>query len=146
MSDPMVNPVKYFDSGFNCAESVLLALSEVLNITNDCIPRVATGFGGGMRTGNICGAVSGAIMGLGLHYGRTTAEEIKKRDRMYAVVEEFVNQFQEKHKTIICRELLGVDIRTEEGRTHYKKGNLHLQCQNYCTTAFQIARTLLSPE
>ena len=142
----MEDAVKYFNSGFNCAESVLLALSEVLNITNDCIPRIATGFGGGMRTGDICGAVSGAVMGLGLHYGRTTAEEKKKRNCTYAVVEEFVDQFRKIHGSIICRELLGVDVHTEEGRINYKKGNLHQKCENYCKTAFQITQTLLSPE
>lgn len=144
----MEDPVKLFDSGFNCAESVLLALSEctALNSASDCIPRVATGFGGGMRTGNICGAVSGAVIGLGLYYGRTTSEETEKRDQTYRNVEEFVKQFQEIHGTIICKELLGIDVSTKEGKTHYKKCNLHQKCQAFCTTAFQIARTLLPPE
>ncbi|MBU7016201.1 MAG: C_GCAxxG_C_C family protein [Theionarchaea archaeon] len=143
----MGDPVKYFDSGFNCAESVLLSLSEVLGNTSDCIPQIATGFGGGMRTGDICGAVSGAVMGLGLHFGRTTSEEKEKRDNTYAVVEEFVRQFRKIHGTIICRELLGVDVTTEEGRAQYEKDDLHHQkCHAYCATAFKIAETLLSPE
>lgn len=138
MSD--ADPLEYF-KGFNCAEAVLLALSDFLGIDDcDCIPRVATGFGGGMKTGAVCGAVSGAIIAFGLQYGRMKAEEVERRDHTYALVKEFVNQFKNKHCTIVCRELLGVDVQTEEGRKKYREANLHLKCEDYVATAFQIAR------
>jgi C_GCAxxG_C_C family probable redox protein len=140
-----MDPLQYFRK-FNCAEAVLLALSDATGIPGecDCIPRVATGFGGGMQTGAVCGAVSGAIIAFGAHYGRMKAEEVEKRDRVYALVKEFTQQFKKNHHTIVCQELLGVNVQTEEGRKKYKENNLHIRCQNYVVTAFQIARTLLS--
>lgn len=135
--------LNYFDSDYNCAESVLLALSDYTGIRCECIPAVAAGFGSGMRTGSVCGAVTGALMGIGLKYGRT---DMKARDRVTQLVKTFMEQFQKEHNTVVCRELLGVDVTTEEGIQYYKKANLHTQCQNYVTTAFQIAKTLLAPE
>ncbi|KYK33824.1 MAG: C_GCAxxG_C_C family protein [Theionarchaea archaeon] len=137
---------EYSESGYNCAESVLLGLSDFLNEPCDCIPRIATGFGGGMKTGSVCGAVSGAVIAIGLHYGRKTAQDTEKRDLCYERVQEFLSAFKREHQTIICRDLLGVDITTEEGRTQYKKGNLHKKCESCVATAFRIARTLLAAE
>lgn len=145
-----MDPLTYFDNGFNCAESVLLALSEDLGVASECececIPKVATGFGGGMKTGSVCGAVSGAVIAFGLKYGRTHANEVEKRARVYQLVQEFMTQFKKKHKTIVCSELLGVNVHTEEGIRKYREEPLHVKCQNYVTTAVQIARTLLVAE
>jgi len=140
-----MDPLAYFKE-FNCAESVLLALSDSLNIPCECIPRIATGFGGGMKTGSVCGAVSGAVMGFGLVHGRMHSQEREKRDHVYDLVSQFITEFEREHKTIVCRELLGVDITTEEGRKRYSSENLHTKCKTYVLTAFQIAQTLLFPE
>ena len=141
-----MDPLEYFNNGFNCAEAVLLALSDCLGLTSDCIPKVATGFGGGMKTGSVCGAVSGALMAFGLKHGRTHAREVEKRNTVYQLVQEFVRQFEKEHTTIVCQTLLGVNVQTEEGRKKYREENLRLKCQDYVTTAFQIARTLLAAE
>jgi C_GCAxxG_C_C family probable redox protein len=60
--------LSYFKAGYNCAESVLLAIAkDALKIDSDLVPRIAPGFGGGIsRCGYVCGAVSGAVMGFGL--------------------------------------------------------------------------------
>ena len=65
-----------WDSGLYCAESVLLAVAESLGIRSDIIPRIATGFCGGVSdSGGMCGAVSGAIMAIGLAAGRSSTEQ-----------------------------------------------------------------------
>lgn len=133
----------YFNSGYNCAESVLLALSDYTCIFCECIPAVAAGFGGGMKMGSVCGAVTGAIMGIGLLHGGT---DTKARKNVNQLVKTFMEQFKKEYYTIVCRDLLGVDVLTEEGIQHYKKANLRRQCENYVTTSFQIAKTLLAPE
>ncbi len=135
--------LNYFNSGYNCAESVLLALSDYTGIHCECIPAIAAGFGGGMKTGNVCGAVTGALMGIGLIHGGT---DTNARNKVNTLVTTFMEQFQKEHNTVVCRELLGVDVMTKEGIQYYKKANLHTQCENYVTTAFQIAKTLLFPE
>ena len=61
-----------FRSGFTCSAAVFSAFSEELGLDTDTARKIACGFGGGIsHTGNICGAVSGAIMAIGLKYGKT---------------------------------------------------------------------------
>ncbi|MGC1122396.1 MAG: C-GCAxxG-C-C family protein [Candidatus Methanofastidiosia archaeon] len=136
----------YFDSGFNCAQSVLLALRESTGNTCSCIPAIAEGFGSGIKTGSVCGAVTGAVMGIGLEYGRKTPKDISSKTHVEPLVKEFLRKFTEEHGTILCCELLGVDVTTEQGVQHYKEKNMHEKCESFITTATQIAQTLLSPE
>ena len=74
------NGVKYFNNGYNCAQSVLFALYDQINpnIKNDFIPKIASGFGGGIgRCGSVCGALTGSIMAVGLKYGSNEANREK---------------------------------------------------------------------
>lgn len=115
--------VKLFDSGFNCAESVLLALSEEFNQKSPIIPRIATGFGAGVgRSGNICGALSGAVMATGLLIGCDKGEEEKeKRNAAYESVLQMVKAFEKEFRSSQCRVLTQCDFQTEEGREKYRK-------------------------
>ena len=85
--------VELFKSGFFCAESVLLAIAESQGIQSDLIPRIATGFCSGIsRTGGICGAVSGAIMGINLLAGRNSpAESIEVS---YALTQKLISRLE----------------------------------------------------
>jgi C_GCAxxG_C_C family probable redox protein len=141
-----VKATDYFNSGFNCAQSVLLVLSQSTGKTCSCIPAIAEGFGSGIKTGSVCGAVTGAVMGIGLAYGRETPKDIPSRAHVETLVREFLRKFTEEHGTILCCELLGVDVTTEQGRQHYKRENMHQKCECFIATATQIAQTLLSPE
>lgn len=113
---------QYFNSGFNCAESVLLAVCSQMGYDpkeyGRCIPRMATGFGGGIaRNGSICGALSGAIMALGLVLGRDEARE--SRDPCYPAADQFYNEFVERFGHSSCRELTGLDMKNEQDRKRY---------------------------
>lgn len=69
---------RLFDNGFNCAESVLLATSheKFAQSIGGIIPRIATGFGGGIaRNGDVCGALTGGVMAIGLALGRVSPED-----------------------------------------------------------------------
>jgi C_GCAxxG_C_C family probable redox protein len=107
-----------FNSGFNCAESVLLVLSRQLRKkmkgVGPAIPRIATGFGGGVgRNGDICGALAGGVMALGLALGRDRKEQ--SRDPCYSAVDRFYSEFVRKFGTCRCSELTGVDLKTPDG-------------------------------
>src|SRR3989304_161104 len=85
-----------FNAGYNCAESVRLGVSKQLNPTRrgieSLIPRIATGFGGGVaRNGDICGALSGGIIVISLALGRDKPDE--SRDPCYPAVNQFYNDF-----------------------------------------------------
>jgi len=85
----------YFDSGYGCAEAVLMAVTESKGMKSELIPRIATGFCGGMaHTNNMCGAVTGAVMALNLIYGRDHAGESKEKN--YQAIQTFLNKFREK--------------------------------------------------
>jgi C_GCAxxG_C_C family probable redox protein len=98
-----------FNSGYNCAESLSLTLAEFLGMKTDIFPRLATGFGGGLaRNQELCGAVAGAVLGLGLKFGRNQASE--SREPLYRQVQLFLDDFRAKFGTLSCRKLTGVDF------------------------------------
>lgn len=109
------------------------------NIENEVIPRIAQGFGGGFGgTGSVCGAVCGAVMALSLLKKRDNTEE--GWNRLAAAVAEFRNRFEKEMGTIICRDLIGVDLTTEEG--HEKLMNSDIP-QKACIPAVNLAHKLV---
>jgi C_GCAxxG_C_C family probable redox protein len=81
---------------------------------NDAIPRIASGFGGGIgNTGAVCGAVVGAVMAIGLKLER--GDTMEDWLRIAAAAQEFRRRFEAEMGTINCRELTGADLTTEEG-------------------------------
>jgi len=86
-----------FKIGFNCAESVLKSLADEMSIECSCIPKIATGFGAGLgRHGEICGAITGAVMALGLKYGRSDTKDPEAKEKAYAIVDGFIKTFKSK--------------------------------------------------
>jgi C_GCAxxG_C_C family probable redox protein len=118
--------IKLFDSGFNCAESVLLALSEQFHQEFPIIPRIATGFGAGVgRSGQICGALSGAVMAVGLLRGCDKGEEEReKRNATYESVRQMVKAFEKEFGSSQCRVLTQCDLQTQEGKEKYRREEL----------------------
>jgi C_GCAxxG_C_C family probable redox protein len=121
-----------FNSGYNCAESVLLVVSKSQNPVRhgveSVIPRIATGFGGGVsRNGDICGAVAGATMAISLAFGRDRPEE--SRERCYQAVDRLYSDFVKTFGTCRCRELTGIDLKNQAGREAEVK-RIHLEVCN----------------
>ncbi|HVP41464.1 MAG TPA: C-GCAxxG-C-C family protein [Candidatus Krumholzibacteriaceae bacterium] len=114
--------VKRFDSGYNCAESVLLALSEHFHQESSIIPRIATGFGAGVgRSGQICGALSGAVMAIGLLRGCEKGEEEReKRNAAYESVRQMIKAFEKEFGSSQCRVLTQCDLQAQEGKEKYQ--------------------------
>lgn len=126
-SDPVQLSKDYFTSGFGCAESVLKAIAEAKGIKSDLIPRIASGFCGGIaHTGGMCGALTGGIMALNLIYGRDTASQSK--DLNYQKVQQLVHAFKSRFVTMNCSELTGCDLSTEEGKAQFSLLQRHEKC------------------
>jgi C_GCAxxG_C_C family probable redox protein len=105
-----------FKEGLSCSQAVLAAFAPGLGLDRLTALRVAAAFGGGMaRMGQTCGAVSGALMVIGLRHGHVVAEDQVAKERTYALVREFVDQFRARNTSLLCRELLGCDVGTPEG-------------------------------
>jgi C_GCAxxG_C_C family probable redox protein len=102
-----------FARGYNCAQSVFSAFSEDAGVSNELALKLTAPLGGGMaRAGETCGALSGALLALGLRYGTDRPEG---KEQMYRLAREFVEQFRSQHGSLVCRELVGYDISTTEG-------------------------------
>jgi len=104
-----------YGSRFTCSAAVFSAFSDDLGLDPDTAKKIACGFGAGMsKTGNICGAVSGAIMVIGLKYGKTQADDDAATEKTLALVRQFIHEFTEKNGSVNCTELLGYNLSIPE--------------------------------
>ncbi len=136
---------RFHGKGANCAQSVLCSFADRCAIDEATAMRVATGFGGGMgRMGGVCGAVTGAYMVLGLTRGMRKAEDAEAKAKTYGLVREFTENFHARNGTSICRELLGVDLSTDEGmRLAREKDLFATRCNALIGDAVEILESML---
>ena len=132
----------HFESGYKCAESVLLAVAEEQGIENEFIPSIASGFCSGMgRTGGLCGAVAGGVMALGLVYGRQEKEQ--SSDKIYAIEKIFLKDFSEKFGSTCCDDLVHCDFNTPEGQAKFNDNKLYLKCYQMVEEATDMILKLI---
>lgn len=119
--------VDKFLSGYNCAQAILYAFGPDLGLEGETALKVATGLGGGMGgRGEVCGAVTGGILALGLKYGRGEKEEKSVAQQAYQKTGELMAAFERAHGACLCRALLGgCDLRTPEGMKRFREEDLH---------------------
>lgn len=139
MNGPGKRAGELFESGLYCAESVLLALAEHKGVKNELIPRMATGFCGGVsRTGGMCGALSGAIMAVNMIHGRNSPDQTV--DEAYARVGELVGMFKQRFGSILCPDLAGCDLGTEQGREFFRANDIkNKKCMVFAEGAANMA-------
>ena len=104
----------YFLEGYNCSQSILLAFHRELNLDIHTAARMASSFGGGMgRLREVCGAVSGMFLALGLFCGYDDPGDQTGKKAQYELIQELARQFKARNHSIVCRELLGLDHHTD---------------------------------
>lgn len=88
--------------------------------------KIACGLGAGMaRKEEVCGAVTGGILVLGMRHGRGSKDDRSAQERTYEKTRALIDLFSEKHGTVICRQLLnGCELTTEEGQKYFKENDL----------------------
>ena len=113
---------KYFEAGFNCAESVFMSLAESIGTKSDLIPKIATPLGGGIgRRGSVCGALTGGVMAIGLKVGRFEFKDTKSREESYEKALELFKRFEKEFGSALCYDLIKLDLTTPEGKKKIKK-------------------------
>jgi C_GCAxxG_C_C family probable redox protein len=133
--------IRKFREGFNCSQSVLSAYGDAFGLEEQTALRVAAGFGGGMgRLQGTCGALAGAYMLAGLKCGKTRGDDQEAQERTYALVQEMASKFRERFGSDLCRDILGVDLRSEEGRRRFKSENMSAR---YCEVCIRRASELV---
>jgi C_GCAxxG_C_C family probable redox protein len=139
--------VETFSKNFNCAQSVLSVFSDELNISkNDCF-KIATPFGSGVAyRQEMCGAVTGALMAIGMKYGMGENDTRDQKSYTYDITTHYISEFKKLHGSICCRDLLdGIDMSTPEGYSKVLELNLfRTHCSEYIRSAVLICEKILS--
>ncbi|MCR6628971.1 MAG: C-GCAxxG-C-C family protein [Magnetospirillum sp.] len=141
-ADANSQAIQRFKEGLYCAESVLATLASRLGIDNPQVPAIATGFCSGLsQTAGPCGALTGAVMGLGLAFGRN--DGTGSVQRTYEAVQTLVERFTEEFGATGCADLLGCHLGTAEGRQTFTDNKLHRRCMTYTGRAAELAAQLI---
>ena len=132
-----------FTDGFNCAQSVLAAFSEDYGLDKEKALKLSGGLGGGCNLAELCGAVMCAAMVIGLKHGRYKLEDTDARAICDANVASFISEFKKQHVHVTCRDLLGYDLTTEEGRARKWAGDRATSpCHGFVCSTVEILERL----
>ena len=131
--------LELFANNFNCSQAVLTAFAPDFGLDEKLALMLGTQFGGGARNAEMCGAVSGALMVLGLKYGHFESENNEQKQRAYAIAVEFTKRFKECNGSIVCRDLLGYDLTKPEDSACIKEKNLFkIVCPEMIRSAVEV--------
>jgi C_GCAxxG_C_C family probable redox protein len=138
-----------FDGFYNCSQSVLASFAEDFGLDQDLAVSLATGFGAGIgKSSQVCGAVSGACMVIGLKYGSKPSTENNFQDRKektYMVVSDFLEKFKERNRSTNCKELIGYDLQDPIQYAEAKRlGLFSTLCTTYVRDAVEITEEILN--
>lgn len=140
--DPNAQAVRLFQDGLYCAESVLKTLAQRQGVDDPQLTAMATGFCGGLsRTAGPCGAVTGAVMGLGLALGRSDAAG--SAQPAYQATQTLLRRFGDEFGATNCADLLGCHLGTPEGRQAFNEGQMHRRCATYTGRAAELAAEII---
>lgn len=149
IEDRVNQAVHNFESGFNCAQSVFLAFSDVFELDLEAAKSMSVSFGGGVgRMREVCGTVNAMAMLAGFKYPVLDPLDQEARARNYGMVQKMAALFKEKHGTIICRKLLP----PEEAATNPAPSIRNQQyynrrpCSKFVAEAARIAGRMLKGE
>ena len=129
---------------YNCSQAVLSVFGPVYGIDEGECVAIASAFGAGMGCSQqTCGAVTGALMALGLRHMGKGLSIVEAKKEAYADARLFFQLFSEAHGSTICREILGWDITTEEGMKEAReKGLFREKCAEFVASAVRIVEEI----
>jgi C_GCAxxG_C_C family probable redox protein len=133
-----------FMNDFNCSQVVLSLFSEELGLEKDVALKLTTGFGSGLRKGEVCGAVSGAVMVIGLKYGHYLKGDVSSKTKTYALTEEFERRFEDIYGSVRCKDILEYDLSKKDEMNIIKEKDLFSKvCPKAIKDAIDILEELL---
>ena len=137
----------YHDRGFNCAQAVLASFCAETGLDERTALAIAGGFGGGLRHGDVCGAVGGAIMAIGLMHPYHAEGDTVAKGKIAELTREFHCRFLASHSALTCRELLGIDISTPEALAEAQsRGLMKGRCPGFIGEAALLCEQLLNEQ
>jgi len=137
--DAPAQAVDTFRRGINCTQAVLSAYGSRHGLDRESALRLGGAFGSGMNMGETCGAVTGALMVVGLRHARVAGAGFLSRDRTEHETLAFIERFKERNGTVSCKELLGCDLGTPEGRAVARRDrSFKTRCPKFVRDAAEI--------
>jgi C_GCAxxG_C_C family probable redox protein len=145
MSNKIEEAVGSFREGFNCSQAILSTYGGELGLERETALKASAGLGGGMGgLGEVCGAVTGALIVIGLKHGYTMPKDKKTKEQTYARVRDFADRFRSRNGSLLCRELLGCDLTTAEGMAMAREKRLFTErCPGFVREAAEILEDVL---
>jgi C_GCAxxG_C_C family probable redox protein len=127
--------------------AIFSAFAPELGLDAETAARIASPFGAGVaRTGEICGAVSGALMVIGLTQRPEEIRDPASREKVYAVARRFIEEFAARNGSVNCTELVGYDLsRPEQYAEAREKKVFATRCSGLVRDAGEILDGILSP-
>ena len=145
--DHVMKAVQYFEKGYMCSQAVFAAFAEDFGLTEKQALQIGACFGGGMNKGEVCGACTGVLMVLGMKYGQFDLLDTESRAKGGAMAVRFLDEFAKRKGSYVCREILGCDLRTEEGKNYARTNGLFgTLCPEMVKTAAELLSEMLGEE
>lgn len=141
--NPIEKTMDLAGNGLHCSQAILAAFGEQFGVGLEEAKKLGRPFGGGMgHLALTCGAISGAIMVLGL--AGNNSEEALARKEAFKSVRELVERFEKRHGTSVCKELLGADMSTAAGMQKIREKKLTDRfCPGFIRDTAEILAELL---
>lgn len=150
IKERVTRAVGYFKSGYNCAQAVVMAYDDIMDLSVEALAKIAAPFGGGMgRMREVCGTVSGMTFIAGAILPAINPQNLEERKANYALVQHFAQRFRQENGDIVCRRLLGLEPMAERSETpmpsqrteeYYRKR----PCAEYVASAARIVAEYLA--
>ncbi len=141
--DKQLKAKSRFENGYACSQSVLSTLAPELGLSEEIALKIASAFGGGMvRHGEVCGALTGALMVMGLKFGSTSADD---EEAVRDASQKLMRRFKEENGSLLCRELLGYHlIVPEELEKARESGVFNRTCPLLVHTATRLTEEIIA--
>lgn len=141
--------VRTFESGYTCAQAVFVTYADLFGLDRETALRLSSPMGGGIgRMREVCGAVSSMALLAGLKEGNTDPDNEEGKERIYLLARKLAERFKERHGTIICRELLGIEGMEESAKPSARTKEYYASrpCSRLVATAGEIIEEMLLEE
>ncbi len=136
---------KRFLASMNCSQAILETYAEEMGLSIELARKVSSAFAGGMGMGAECGAVTGALMVIGMKYGKTEDTNADADQKTFGRAAEFIKAFKQEHGETRCSHLMGTDMGTPEGvRQAQDQGLFVSACPQFVKTAAMILDKILA--
>jgi C_GCAxxG_C_C family probable redox protein len=138
--------IEYFNAGFNCAQSVLAPFGNKYGVSEEHCLKMACAFGAGIgRQQHTCGALTGAGMVLGLHFGKGKHDDNAKKLDTYEKTRALFKEFQDRHGSASCLELLeGLRMSDPEDMRKIEERDMHhTKCARYVGDAVEMVERMI---